>query len=529
MKNLKSLLFWDREKFPDTYSGELNYQSNLVVFPASLICIFAWINYIKTDSIIYPDRHLIVYARYGLTIFSTLIFTLQFIPFFKRWSMYLLAALGFYLEIATGMLTGLTGGDPVYVAGYFFVIILIIIAPIYRYLLWAMTGLSVSVFFITGLVHGLSFITEKQKYTLNDMVLVVFFSALFIFILDRMRFTSWKKSSLLETNRKETAREKDRMSRIISEAKILIENVNGSTALLKNFSSGIDSAVTEQSPIVAKTMASSAGMIESFGTINASTAGQNESNEKGKVLITTLEHEFRETLDSSDTVRRDALRIGELAERCGTRLDNSSTTIMALKEETSRIAEISSTINDIADMTALLALNASIESARAGEHGRGFSVVADEISKLADDSMASAREISDIIRMSVMRIMEASDQITETSDILKDIIRLMGENRKFLESLAQMIQTLGSNFRDLMNFFESTVSYTGMINDLTEKNRDETATYQEMMKKIDQFYSELAAMSSRLKDISAGVTDGINRLESILVVSSENNGETEHD
>lgn len=147
MKNLKSILFWDRNRFPETYSGELNYQSNLVVFPASLICIFAWISYIKTDSIIYPDKHLIVYARWGLIFFSSVIFTLHFIPYFKKWSMYLLAALGFYLEIATGLLTGLTGGDPVYVAGYFFVIVLIIVAPIYKYLLWAMTLLSVSVFF----------------------------------------------------------------------------------------------------------------------------------------------------------------------------------------------------------------------------------------------------------------------------------------------------------------------------------------------------------------------------------------------
>ncbi|HPS58180.1 MAG TPA: methyl-accepting chemotaxis protein [Spirochaetota bacterium] len=523
MKNLKKLLFWERDRFPETYSGELNYQSNLIVFPASLICIFAWISYIRTDSIIYPDKHLIVYARYGLTIFSALIFTLQFIPYFKKWSMFLLSALGFYLEIATGIITGLTGGDPVYVAGYFFVIILIIVAPIYKYLLWAMAVFSIAIFFILGLQNGLSFVTEKQKYTLNDMIMVVIFSLVFVYVLDRLRHSNWKKSSELEKNRKDTAREKDRMGEIISEAKHLIENVTESTTLLNKFSSKIDLSVVEQLPIVEKTMTSSAGILESFGRINSSTAEQNEFNEKGKILITTLENEFRETVDSSDSVRRDAAHTDDLAARCSSRLENSSTTIMALKDKTSRIAEISKTINDIADMTALLALNASIESARAGDHGRGFSVVADEISKLADDSMSSAKEISDIIRMSVMRIIEASDQITETSIILKDIIRIMGQNRKFLESLSGMIQTLGSNFKDLMNFFERTVNYTGMINDLTEKNRDEIATYQEMMKKINSFYSELAAMSSSLKDVSTGVTDGITRLESILVITPRSN------
>ncbi len=521
MDKLKKILFWERERFPESYSGELNYQSNLVVFPAFLICIFCWISYIKTDSIIYPDKPLIVYARYGLTLFSLMLFMLQFIPWFKQRSMYLLAALGFYLETATGVLTGLTGGDPAYVGGYFFVIILIIVAPVYRFLLWAMTAVSVSLFFIVGLQNGLSFVTEKQKYTLNDMTLVVLFSAIFVYVLDRMRNTNWKKSNQLKTQREEITLEKDRMSGIIAEAKVLIANVTESTALLRDFSSEIDKSVVEQSPIVSKTMASSASVIDSFNTINSNTSIQKESNEKGKVLISTLETEFRETLESSDSVRRDAAHIGELAVKCSGKLENSSTTIMALKEETSRIAEISKTINDIADMTALLALNASIESARAGEHGRGFSVVADEISKLADDSMSSAKEINDIIRMSVMRIIEASDQILETSGILRDIIKIMGQNRSFLESLTGMIHTLGNNFKDLMAFFERTVSYTVMINDQTEKNREEISVYQDMMKRINRFYDELESMSSRLREVSKSVNDGISRLEKMLAASSD--------
>jgi methyl-accepting chemotaxis protein len=521
LKAVKELLFWGREKFPDTYAGELNYQSNLVVVPASFICIFAWIGYIATDSSIHPNLPSLVYLRYGLSIVSLLILIFQFIPFFKSKSMYLLAALGFYLEIATGLITGITGADPVYVAGYFFVLILIIVAPIYKSILWLMTAFSVTSFFPAGFIFGMEFITPRQKYTLNDLVSVILFSIVFVYVLDRMRFSNWKKSNELKKNREEIEREKNRITEIMTEAKTLIEHVTETTNYLNKFTVEIDSSIAEQSPVFEKTMASSTNVIESFDMISTHTIGQMDFNQRGKLLIAKLKGEFQDTLTSSDSAQKDASEIGILAGNCQNKLNNASTTITALKDESSRIAEISKTINEIADMTALLSLNASIESARAGEHGRGFAVVADEISKLADGSMRSAKEISDIIRMSVMRIIEASDQVFETADILKDIILIMQNNTTFLNNLRNMIKDLGQNLQDLMEYFDLSVKYTRMIGDLTEKNSEEISTYQSMIKNIENFYSGLDKMSDKLNEVSSNVSIEIYKLEEILKSTSD--------
>ncbi len=185
----------------------------------------------------------------------------------------------------------------------------------------------------------------------------------------------------------------------------------------------------------------------------------------------------------------------------------SAATVEALGKSSEQIGQIVGVINDIADQTNLLALNAAIEAARAGEQGRGFAVVADEVRKLAEKTTSATKEIAIMIKA--------------IQDDTGGAISSMHEGTKQVDANVELAKEAGESLSQIVNSVESV---TDMVRQIATSAEEQSATSEEVsanVNNIAEISRETATgvrqVSSATDDLSK-IADDLNRLTGAFVL-----------
>ncbi|MBI5749178.1 MAG: methyl-accepting chemotaxis protein [Nitrospinae bacterium] len=235
--------------------------------------------------------------------------------------------------------------------------------------------------------------------------------------------------------------------------------------------------------------------------------------EEMSATVTEIAKNSGEAANASKEARDMAVKGGDVVKktldgmgRIASSVERSANTIKILEKSSAQIGEIVKVIDDIADQTNLLALNAAIEAARAGEQGRGFAVVADEVRKLAEKTSKATKEIADMIKAIQVDTKNAVSAMDEGTKEGKAGVSLASEAGAALDKIVETVKRVSDMIAQIATAAEeqsaTTEEITRNIGSIAEVSKDTMAKAEasssvtEEMKKLAE---ELESLVNRFK------------------------------
>ena len=220
------------------------------------------------------------------------------------------------------------------------------------------------------------------------------------------------------------------------------KSIDNAISTLKSFASG---HFDTRGKITVE--AKMADLLESINLLGAALQSMKKENdeshnqilESSKTLNKTIDNITHTTIiDLKDMISQTVDRIQEVSHKENEMVNNLQNLVANANETKAILA----TIGDIADQTNLLALNAAIEAARAGEHGRGFAVVADEVRKLAERTQKSLAETTATTNVLIQSISDSSDALTHNAEEVHDVASSIGQISEKMDEIIDILKQL---------------------------------------------------------------------------------------
>ena len=198
----------------------------------------------------------------------------------------------------------------------------------------------------------------------------------------------------------------------------------------------------------------------------------------------------------------------------------STKVVDSLGEQSMEIGKIVKTISEIAEQTNLLALNAAIEAARAGEAGRGFAVVADEVRKLAISSQEAAMDMSNIIteiqsntKLAVQEIESGNKEVVAGTKSIESTEEAFGSIISMVQDVSAQLENIAKVVSEMANSGNVIAKNISTVRESSKKNAEEAENVSAASEEQSAAVNGLSDASSKLADLAAELSSNVDKFK----------------
>ena len=285
----------------------------------------------------------------------------------------------------------------------------------------------------------------------------------------------------------------------------MAKSVNGFLGFIHKIFVGLQAAINSNKNAVetlegvSKCLDSNSKRIESISQENTELGTKsNQTLDENIAILKATKNELENAITNTKSTKEAIDQINTKVQESMEKERDNATKIEHLAKEAQNIQAVLSMITDIAEQTNLLALNAAIEAARAGEHGRGFAVVADEVRKLAERTQRSVNETSVIIKSILQSVDEINTQMEESLESMQGLV-------SGSQDMQGNIDTLEEAINDTLEKLLESSSMANLVNENVSALIGNGG-------KINTYIKELASINTQMQRASEAIANKTNEL-----------------
>ncbi len=311
----------------------------------------------------------------------------------------------------------------------------------------------------------------------------------------------------------------ERVVQSSGEVEGVIEQTRVATERLSSSIEQVNAKAEENMQSVNDTGSNLKDMLSSVDQITEQVDSQASNVEQSSSAVHELAESVRSVSSTTDRANELAEQADRVAREGGEAVKTSLQSIHDIESASEQVNSIISVISKISAQTNMLAMNAAIEAAHAGDAGRGFAVVAEEVRSLAADSAGSAREISDHIKQMRSQVETGVAKAEEAGKSLDRIQNDIAQTSELIAEIAAAMREQNSGTDELLSGITALVESTESIRSVAADQKERNNT---MRTSLDELLESFSEIRSATREQTEGTREIVQSFERLREVAQEN-------